>query len=78
MNRTLAAAIALLLAACDTRHQRCVANGGTWTAVNCHDEDSQICTTTDFGNNMAITTCIPMTSTVCDYVCRGATPEAKP
>jgi hypothetical protein len=73
-----AATVLLLITGCDTRRQRCVDNGGTWIAVNCREEDSPICTTTDYGNGMLITTCIPMTSTVCDYECRGATPEALP
>lgn len=44
--------------------------------VNCHEEEGQICTTMDLGNNNTITSCMPTTSTVCDTVCIGAWAEA--
>lgn len=55
---------------------RCTDNGGTWVRENCHEVADQICITTDYGNGMVITSCIPTTSTVCDSVCRGARAEA--
>ncbi|HEX6022582.1 MAG TPA: hypothetical protein VFZ00_11345 [Solirubrobacter sp.] len=66
----------VVASACGPSHRElCERNHGTWTAVNCHEEDSQICQTTDYGNGMQITTCIPMTSTVCDYTCLGSAAE---
>lgn len=61
---------------CRTYH-RCVDNGGHFVRVNCHTVEDQICTTNDYGNNMMITTCMPTTSTHCDEVCVGTTPEAR-
>jgi hypothetical protein len=55
---------------------RCTDNGGRWVRVNCHEVEDQICTTIDLGNGFSTTNCMPVTSTVCDTVCRGARPEA--
>jgi hypothetical protein len=77
--------VAIYFAAREAEHvrRRCTDNGGTWVRVNCREVESDICSTTDYGNNTVITTCIPDTSTVCDRVCRGAaaevvTPEVPP
>jgi hypothetical protein len=55
---------------------RCTSAGGQWVRVNCHQVEDQNCITTDYGNGMMITSCMPMTSTACDVVCRGATMAA--
>lgn len=57
-------------------HARCTNNGGHWERVNCHLVEDQNCMTMDYGQGMAITTCSPSTSEVCDNVCRCARPEA--
>lgn len=57
------------------RYRLCVDNGGTWVKVNCHTVEDEICTTSDFGGQNIVTTCMPTTSTVCDDVCRGASVE---
>jgi len=57
---------------------RCTENGGHWARVHCREVEDQLCSTTDFGNGMVITTCTPTTSTVCDEVCRGARAEVQP
>lgn len=76
----IAAVAALLIfgaVAAYREHHRCTDNGGTWVSVNCRLVEDQICTTTtDYGNGMVITSCMPTTSTRCDTVCRGARPEA--
>lgn len=56
---------------------RCTDNGGRWVSTNCHVVEDQQCMTTDYGQGMVITTCMPTTSTVCDRVCIGAKAEAE-
>ena len=76
---TIGTLVAMCLAAreADRVHRRCIDNGGHWARENCREVESDICSTTDYGNGSVITTCIPDTSTVCDSVCRGAAAEAK-
>lgn len=31
-----------------SRRKLCLRNAGAWVAVNCHEEDSPICTTADY------------------------------
>jgi hypothetical protein len=58
-------------------YHQCVDNGGHFERRNCREVDDQICTTTDYGGGMVITTCFPTTTTVCDRVCVGASAEAR-
>jgi hypothetical protein len=79
LGAVIAALIALMTYGAIAAHReraRCTDNGGTWVSVNCRQVEDQICSTTDYGNNMVITSCTPTTSTVCDTVCRGARAEA--
>jgi len=72
----VAAVIAAELGAFRER-ARCTDNGGSWRHANCRTVEDPVCITTDYGNGMVITTCIPTPSTVCDHVCRGARAEAR-
>lgn len=68
-------AVAMLAVACGpSGRELCQRNGGLWLAVNCHEEDTPICTTYDVGG-VSFQSCFPFTSTVCDHVCRNAAAE---
>jgi hypothetical protein len=74
----VAAVVALMtygLVAAHRGHVRCTNNGGHWQSVNCHEVEDQNCITTDYGQGIVITSCMPITSMVCDTVCRGARAE---
>lgn len=75
MNPTVWILISLALSACDSHRQRCIDNGGRWTSFNCHSVEDMNCATTDYGQGMVITSCMPSTSVVCDYFCKGASSE---
>jgi hypothetical protein len=57
--------------------QRCWGNGGHFEDRNCHIEHDMNCSTTDYGNGVVITSCMPSDSMSCDHVCIGARAEAQ-
>jgi hypothetical protein len=61
------------------RHElhRCWDNGGHFENRNCHIVHDMDCITTDWGDGMLITNCMPRDSTSCDSVCIGARAEAQ-
>lgn len=71
------AVVALAVLGCRSRvlEERCVRNGGAWTAVNCRELEWSLCNTIDHGNGSLTTSCTPIPYTVCDHVCRGAAAE---
>jgi hypothetical protein len=72
----VAVVLGLLVVAVVYADRRCTDNGGQGVRVNCHVVEDQSCITTDIGNGIAVTSCMPTTSTVCDVVCCGARAEA--